>query len=381
MSGYRNLVHVVPDREGAWVLAPDGTARLDTPDKPLPEWSETDWAMAEGMGLLDPGFGNWYGVTLFVTTACNLRCSYCFQNKVGEIGKRIPVKRLSSSLLGWVVGEAEKKAELVGARRLALTLMGGEPLVAQGVCFEALRLFDERFDVMDAELVTNGTLLREEDLPRWEGLGLTGIQLTLDGGRRSHDSVRVSKAYPRTFDRICCLVAAILERTSLRTVLRVNVSPELLPEAPEILKEINSRIPLAHPSLTVDVAPVIGADWNYYFADEVQQEALWEALMNGALDLGISLPAPQISSCLHCSELGGVRGLVVGPDGLLYQNWAEAGREELAVGRVTAEGGIWSSVGRWRSCAVPATGFAAPQHSVAFSDSYWRVVLRQAYGR
>lgn len=380
MSSYRHLVHVVPDRDGAWVLAPGGTARLDTPDKPLPEWSETDWAMAEEMGLLDPAFGDWYGVTLFVTTACNLRCSYCFQNLHGG-GKRIPAKRLSSSVLKWAAHEAVEKAELVGARRLALTLMGGEPLVAQGVCFEALRLFGERFDAMDAELVTNGTLLREEDLPRWEGLGLTGIQVTLDGGRKSHDSVRVSKAYPRTFDRICRLVAAILDCTSLRVVLRVNISPDLLREAPGMLVEINREVPLAHPSLVLDIAPVVGLDWNSCFPSEVQQEALWETLLNTAAELGVGLPVPQISACLHCSEPRGARGLVVGPGGLLYQNWAEAGREELAVGRVTAEGGIWSPVDLWRSCALPAKGLAAPQHSFVYPESYWRVALRQAHGR
>jgi sulfatase maturation enzyme AslB (radical SAM superfamily) len=108
-------------------------------------------AVANLAELLDPGVRT---VSLMLTTGCNLRCNYCYQQR-----------KAPRTMTSEIVDAAVRR--LVSSRldRPRLTLYGGEPLLAAPLVRRALdrvRDWAPRRMKPDVHIVTNGTRLDEE---------------------------------------------------------------------------------------------------------------------------------------------------------------------------------------------------------------------------
>lgn len=143
-------------------------------------------------------------VTVLTTLQCNFACDYCYQGDADEHGKFAAKMSLETAerLAVWV----EAKLDELQPTRFALTFFGGEPLLNQPVMFSlAERLWQAtqaRGVVMTISLITNGLLLTPEVVNRLTPYGLTGVKVTLDGDRETHDRMRPLRGGQGTFDRI-----------------------------------------------------------------------------------------------------------------------------------------------------------------------------------
>src|SRR5271166_6301773 len=116
-------------------------------------------------------------LTIAPTMACNLHCSYCFQQDfAGRRTMRLDVQR-------GVVEFVRRKTE--GAKALVVQWFGGEPLlrykqiVAMTEAFQ--RICAERGMRYHAEIMTNGMLLTPEIIASLAKLSVKAIQIPLDG--------------------------------------------------------------------------------------------------------------------------------------------------------------------------------------------------------
>lgn len=378
----RTLVRTIPDPDGAWILAPGGTARLDTDIDGAAELSPEQWDLLSTNGLLEDHFSDWYGVTLVMTTACNLRCWYCFQNTgVDErtgIATRIPSRTMTTEVIRGSAEFARRHMEPLAARRVVLTLFGGEPLLAHPRCLEALTVYRELFDEVDALMVTNAVRL---DLTRAEKLhraGLTQVQITLDGPRSTHDRTRISRAEPQTFDTIVGNTIDLVRKTGINILLRINVTTENAFQLPELLEELGTQPELTSSRVGLDLAPVRGYPWN---APDAEGQNPVSALVHGfqrARDMGFGVITPGVRACIYCAYRDFERGVVVGPDGALYSNWSAAGRADQVIGTLT-EGPRPESAGLWKSCMDFDADEGAAAHGLSDSDDYIRAVLRMQH--
>jgi sulfatase maturation enzyme AslB (radical SAM superfamily) len=107
-----------------------------------------------------------------LTANCNLRCSYCFQN-------RKDVRRMDRETIASSVAILERSR----SRNVGLLLTGGEPLLE----FDLFRLAVERFESLRTlgkriaiHTVTNGTLLDDEKIRFLANHGIE-TQLSFDG--------------------------------------------------------------------------------------------------------------------------------------------------------------------------------------------------------
>ena len=143
-------------------------------------------------------------VTVLTTLQCNFACDYCYQGDHGDYNQH--AAKMSLATAARVAAWVEHELDEIGPERLAVTFFGGEPLLNQPVMFHlAERLWassQSRGVRMHVNVITNGLLLTPKVVDRLLPYGLTGVKVTLDGDRETHDRMRPLRGGQGTFDRI-----------------------------------------------------------------------------------------------------------------------------------------------------------------------------------
>jgi uncharacterized protein len=143
-------------------------------------------------------------VTILTTLQCNFACDYCYQGE--RDGGGSPAGRMSletaAQVAAWISGQVDQ----VRPQRLVLTFFGGEPLLNVPAMIEiaerCARHAAWRGVNHAVNIITNGLLLTPDIVERMKPLGLTGLKVTLDGDRETHDRKRPLRGGQGTFDRI-----------------------------------------------------------------------------------------------------------------------------------------------------------------------------------
>jgi len=144
------------------------------------------------------------GFTVYVTTHCNLACSYCIYG--GDYGRYPEFVRTNMT---WKTAKA--MAEFLAehsreSRAVRLDFFGGEPLLAFDLIKKSLDYLKSRVGPrgteVQATIASNGTIMTKEilDFLRAEGIYL---QFSIDGDREVHDSRRRFRGSGRgSFNRV-----------------------------------------------------------------------------------------------------------------------------------------------------------------------------------
>jgi uncharacterized protein len=156
-------------------------------------------------------------VTVLTTLQCNFACDYCFQGDHGDYNKH--AHKMSPETAARVVAWTEAQMDALAPERLTLTFFGGEPLLNLPVLYEiAERLWastQARGVRQVVNIITNGLLLTPEVVRRLNPVGLSGVKVTLDGDRETHDRVRPLRGGQGTFDRIVRNIRAVASETRI----------------------------------------------------------------------------------------------------------------------------------------------------------------------
>ena len=143
-------------------------------------------------------------ITILTTLQCNFACDYCYQGEHAGFGR--PAERMSIDTAAQVAAWIAKQVEEVQPRRLVLTFFGGEPLLNVPAMFEiagrSSKHAASRGVTQFVNIITNGLLLTPQVVECMLPLGLTGVKVTLDGDRETHDRMRPLRGGQGTFDRI-----------------------------------------------------------------------------------------------------------------------------------------------------------------------------------
>jgi len=136
------------------------------------------------------------GVTVIPTLNCNFRCVYCFiEHRNETMGSEV-----RENLVDWV------RAQMRHRRRLEVGWFGGEPLLCLDIIRELTAKFrqicQERGCEYSAGMASNGYLLIGDVSRELKELGITDIQVSLDGPARIHNRRRALAGGGPTFDVI-----------------------------------------------------------------------------------------------------------------------------------------------------------------------------------
>lgn len=238
--------------------------------RPAPVGAPSPWVAA----FLPPP-GTDATVDLMLTTACNLRCGYCYQR---ETHPRAMTEVHLRAALRWLVSS--------GSPRPRLTLFGGEPLLEPGLLRKAVTLLREEVPdgtSPDVHVVTNGLLLDEGLLAEMDRAGVH-VDLSLDGVAAAQH-VRGA----RTPERLDALLVSLSASHPALLAGRLTVKATLTSENASVLSD-SLRYLLGRGAADVALVPLLTPDPG------------WTAAVREALDREL---ARAIEVCLEDHALTG----------------------------------------------------------------------------
>jgi uncharacterized protein len=140
-----------------------------------------------------------FHLTFFVTESCNFNCSYCFVNKSVQ-------NTISNTTIDTIIDTIKKKVEKNAYREITISWFGGEPLLAFSQIVYFLTLLNKYCSEKSINLlnimVTNGYLLDLKKFEELYKLGIKKMQITFDGYKDKHNTIRIHEKFENTFDKI-----------------------------------------------------------------------------------------------------------------------------------------------------------------------------------
>jgi len=121
------------------------------------------------------------------TDRCNLNCLFCWRNDSNQVTEEIRDERLLKLV---------DEASLLDVKEWIIS-GGGDPFSRKEIMLELIKKIKK--NKMWGQVITNGTLLNEEDIRKIVESGWDQIQISVDGPKKIHDFLR-NKA--GTFDKV-----------------------------------------------------------------------------------------------------------------------------------------------------------------------------------
>ena len=154
--------------------------------------------------------------------ACNLRCKHCYQEK------HIPISLKYDELLK-ILNQYRnllKKLKLHGH----INLTGGEPLCSPHF-FKLLDEFKKDENLYTFSILTNGTLLNEENVKKISSYNPEYVQVSLEGGKKTNDYVRGKGVYKKVGKAI-----ELLNKNHIYTSISFTATKINYKEFPKVVK-------------------------------------------------------------------------------------------------------------------------------------------------
>lgn len=226
---------------------------------------------------------NQYFLLVLPTYECNLRCWYCTQHHENLFMTEETVARLKRLI--------ERKLADETISDLHISWFGGEPLMAYDKVLDitlfARDLAKKSNKTFSSAITTNSTLLNPERIEALHNAGIDHYQITIDGDRQTHNSVKKLgkiSAYDRTIDNINMI--ARHSTVSLRfNYTKDNLKPDM------IFADLREKL---NPSVTHNIAFTIFKVW------QEKQENVNDSDIDYLFDQGI---AAGMASSLFVSGL------------------------------------------------------------------------------
>lgn len=181
-----------------------------------------------------------FTLTINPTLACNMACWYCYESHKNMPAMSADVKQSVLLLIDKLLADNKLK-------KLNLSFFGGEPLLYfDKVVVDIINHARVQCKAQDAKLsihfTTNAYLLTENVLKQLKGLDVS-FQITIDGGRPVHDSVRKTKGGEPTYARIVEHIHSATSR-GFHVGVRFNYTAKSVPSFIDVVKDF-SHLPQA----------------------------------------------------------------------------------------------------------------------------------------
>ncbi|MDR1405454.1 MAG: radical SAM protein [Candidatus Methanoplasma sp.] len=135
-------------------------------------------------------------ISVDVTNRCNLRCKHCFNYSGEQVNSSVEHTE------GELISIAN---QIVEAGAGSTCICGGEPLLRKEAVYSVIKTLKR--SGMGVSMVSNGTFLDQECSESLKRSGIDVVQISLDGGRESHNWLRNDeKSYDAAVTAIKTLV-------------------------------------------------------------------------------------------------------------------------------------------------------------------------------
>lgn len=258
-------------------------------------------------------------LTIAPTLACNFACAYCYESTGG--------KPMDTKTELQLLSFADRR--LPHSPNMLVTWFGGEPTL----CLDTVLRIQQGLTDMaaahnvkmePAAIITNGYKLTGQVSEQLVQVGITSAQVTIDGPRQLHDQRRPLRTGGGTFARIMQNLAEAAG--IIRITIRVNVDPDSIDIAHQVMSDLNDRGLLSKVSVyfaPVDPSEGVCADIVGRCFSSAQFARAQVRLYEKLLESGFAcIDYPSLAPGGHCGA-DSANAWVVGPNGLLFKCWEE----------------------------------------------------------
>ena len=152
-----------------------------------------------------------------LTEKCNLHCTHCYQTGKKMYEMTLPEIKETINEISDTLGIWMKTYGINFTPSVNIT--GGEPFLVKDL-YEILNEFHSRgFEIY---LLTNGTLIDVNTARRLSGLNIKGVQVSIEGPKKIHESIRGRNSFASSLRGVTNLLDAGLEVTLNVTLSSLN---------------------------------------------------------------------------------------------------------------------------------------------------------------
>ena len=264
-------------------------------------------------------------LTINPTLACNFSCPYCFEGNHPNI---YMTEKVEDDIVNFIKSNKEAKA-------VSVTWFGGEPLLA----FDRMVSLTKKIQALglryNADMITNGYLLSEDVISQLPALGISSMQITIDGPVRIHDSRRCLKSGAPTFDRIISNIDNVKRlQPDISVSVRVNVDKTNEKDFVELYRLFSDKHYKKFAVSLAFVKDISGCNTCSDFCNSREQaEFVLSLLRKYDLDFSYTYPLSARYECAVRNR----NAIVIGPEGELYKCWQDVGCKDKVVGYINGK--------------------------------------------
>lgn len=198
---------------------------------------------------------DWNGITLIVTTKCNLRCSYCY-----EKGTAHEVLNFEDGvkIIDWFCSISKSKEQCI-------TFFGGEPLTEVNLIKNLVEYCNEKHPNIVFSIATNGTLVNEDNIDLLRKFKF--VNVSLDGSERVHNLHRRTPSDKNSFSMINFDLLHSLKNLTVTAVI-----------TPKNIYYLNESIKYINDNFTKDYRFKIAYEMDWKPEDILEFKKQWERL-------------------------------------------------------------------------------------------------------
>ncbi|MGA6119786.1 radical SAM protein [Sphingobacterium anhuiense] len=179
-----------------------------------------------------------FHLTINPTMNCNFSCWYCYESH--EKNSKMEFETIEK-IKAFIESKINASSKI---KKFHIAWFGGEPLLYFGrVIVPIIEFTSElclKFGVeFDNGFTTNGLLINLATIEALKPYPITSFQITLDGGREEHNSVRFVNEKRGSYDEIVANIKLLCEHKRF-TTLRINYTTKNLPSVVNIANDFDS---------------------------------------------------------------------------------------------------------------------------------------------
>ena len=171
--------------------------------------------------------------TIFMTTACNARCDYCFEK---DFKKTSLTKETINKIIQFIKNSSRN------SKHVHVEFFGGEPLLyfenIKYISKELIDFCDSNKIKYTSNIITNASLLSEEIVNNLKELNVVNVQVTLDGTKKEYERrknyIEVYDAYELVLNNIEYAL-----KNKINISIRVNFDKENFDDIINLLDNIS----------------------------------------------------------------------------------------------------------------------------------------------
>lgn len=272
-------------------------------------------------------------LTLAPTMDCCFRCHYCFE-KYKE--KKYMTPEIMDQIIKYVTSYPELK-------NIKITWFGGEPLMAVPQIEE---FYDKFRDIWQepfiSNIITTGYHIDKESIRVMQKVGISSVQITLDGMKEIHNKVKHLPSGEDVFERILSNIELLNDSApEINITIRVNLTLENKEEYIPLHKLCLTRF-YGRSNITISPAFVLDrgtgdicrSNNNIFFGHIERSKFILNLAKNGINSVFVRYPEPFFNECAIRNEMA----IAFDPEGYAYKCWEVIGNKEYAIGKLNDDG-------------------------------------------